>query len=139
MGFKLEGITEMQNRARALKRGLPGEIKAALYQETSVEGTEVERRTPVWNPDRPLPRGTTAGALRGSVRVKKPVQEGNVISCTIVVGGPDAAYAVVVHEDLEAIHATGEPKFVESVIRESASTIGARIAARIDFNRAAKE
>ncbi len=134
----LKGGPEMKKVLKAFKEGMPKEIAAAIYQEATAEATEVAKRTPVWNPARPIPRGTTSGALRASVKATKPVQEGKRIYCTIVAGGAEAAYAIIVHEDLEAVHATGQAKFLESVISESRSSMGARIAARIDFNRAAK-
>jgi hypothetical protein len=60
----------------------------------------------------------------------------SIIYALIVAGGPAAPYAIYVHEDLEAIHPVGQAKFIESVLLESRPFMAARIAKRIDLNRA---
>ena len=50
---------------------------------------------------------------------------------TIEVGGPAAPYAVVVHEDLEAFHPTGQAKYLESTIMQSAPFMLDRISKRL--------
>lgn len=135
--MKVTGAAEMIAKFRRLKQGLPREIGAALYQETQVETTEVKKRTPVWNPERRLPRGMVPGALRATVRNTEPGLDGTTLFCLIVAGGPEAPYAPYVHENLDDFHVTGEAKFIESVIGESRPFMLKRVAARIDFNRAA--
>jgi hypothetical protein len=123
-GARLDGKAAMQARLKRLKEKLPDEVGRALYMETEVEATEVKRRTPV---DR--------GDLRASVHVIGPVREGRMIYCLIVAGGVTASYAWIVHEDLEAFHKVGQAKYIESVILESRSHMGERVARRIELNK----
>lgn len=90
-----------------------------------MEATEVKKRTPV-----------DKGTLRGTVHVVGPVREGKRIYTLIACGGPSAPYAVYVHENLEAFHKVGQAKFLESVIMESRAYMGARVAKRMELNRA---
>jgi hypothetical protein len=122
------GGPEFKKRLLAFKRNIGREIGRAIYQETSIELKEVKRRTPV-----------DKGALRASEHVEGPLRTGpndSIIYALIVAGGPAAPYAIYVHEDLEAIHPVGEAKFIESVLLESRPFMAARIAKRIDLNRA---
>lgn len=121
----LQGAAEMRARLLRLAQRLPNELARAIYQETEIEATEVKRRTPV-----------DEGTLRGTVHVEGPFQERRMIYTKIVAGGPAAPYAVYVHEDLEAFHKVGQAKFIESVLLESTSHLLARVARRIDLNRA---
>jgi hypothetical protein len=119
---------EFKRRLLNFKRNIGKEIGRALYQETSVELKEVKRRTPV-----------DKGALRASEHVEGPLRTGpndSIIYALIVAGGPAAPYAIYVHEDLEAIHPVGQAKYIESVLLESRPFMAARIAKRIDLNRA---
>lgn len=123
------------NLAR-LRRAFPDETASALYKETQIEATEVKRRTPVWNSDRPVPKGVVPGALRASVRVIGPQRQGARIWTLIAAGGPSAPYAIFVHENLDDFHKIGQAKYIESVILESRPSIGMRVARRIDLARA---
>lgn len=135
-GAKFTGTTDMQRKLRNFGRKYPDEVGAALYIETEIEATEVKRRTPVWNPDNPVPHGHVPGSLRASVHVVGPIRVGDRVYTLIVAGGTAAPYALYVHEDLEAFHRTGQAKYIESVIRESAPYILARVARRVDLRRA---
>lgn len=110
---------------KKLRLFAPDAFAAALYQEAQIELTEIKKRTPV-----------DTGALRASEVLHDPVRDGRRIYVTITAGGPSAPYAFVVHEDLEAFHKTGQAKYIESVLEESASYLGDRIAKRIDLNQA---
>jgi hypothetical protein len=119
---------EFKKRLLSFKRNFGKELGRALYQETSIELKEVKRRTPV-----------DKGALRASEHIEGPLRAGvneNIIYTLIVAGGPAAPYALYVHENLEAIHPVGQAKFIESVLLESRPYMAARIAARVDLNRA---
>ena len=120
-----KGSADMRAKLKKFGSGMPREIGQALYQETSVEATEVKKRTPVEH-----------GDLRASIFVLGPFVEGRTIWCLIACGGPSAPYAIYVHEDLQAFHKVGQAKFLESVILESRSFMGARVAARVSINRA---
>ena len=119
------GLEDVQRRLAQLARGIPNEVARALYEEAQIERLESMRRTPV-----------DTGALRGSHHVTQPRIAGREISVTIEVGGVAAPYAVKVHENTESFHRVGQAKFLESTILESAPFFAARVARRIDLNRA---
>lgn len=121
----MTGAKEMRAKLARLRERFPDEIGLALRQETEVEATEVKKRTPV-----------DTGALRASVHVEGPFREGRRVWTEIVAGGPAAPYAIYVHEDPDALHKVGQWKYIESVIQESTPFMSARLARRIDLNRA---
>lgn len=94
-------------------------VAKAMRIETEIDATECKQRTPV-----------DTGALRSSIHVVGPSEDGDRLVTAIVAGGPSAPYAIKVHEDLEAFHKVGEAKFIESVVRESAPFIRDRITKR---------
>jgi len=124
-GAGLTGIAAMRAKLKRLEQRFPDYVMAALYQETEVEVKEVKRRTPV-----------DTGTLRGTVHQVGPRREGRKIITFIAAGGPSAPYAIYVHEDLDAIHPVGQAKYIESVIFESRPYLAARVARRIELNRA---
>ena len=132
--FQMAGLPAMMVNIRKRGKQMVDEIEKGLYQETQVEATEVKRRTPVWNPARALPHGHTPGSLRASVHVVGPIRTGNTIYTLIAAGGPSAPYAVYVHEDLDALHASGQAKFIESVILESRAYMAQRVLKRVRLN-----
>ncbi len=83
------------------------------------------------------------GTLKGSHYVAPPQREGSVISVTFGYGGPAArinpksgessdAYALYVHEDLEANHPRGgQPKYLEQPFLEAQEGMADRISARL--------
>lgn len=125
MDFELKGGAEMKAAMERILRAIPREVSQALYEEAQIERTESMRRTPV-----------LTGALRASHEVSKPVMKSDGWEVTISVGGPSADYAIQVHEDLEAFHKTGQSKFLESTLLESAPFMAARVAKRIDLKKA---
>ena len=123
--LKVTGISQMRSKIKQLRKGLPDEVAQALYQETQIEATESKKRTPV-----------LTGNLRASIHVEGPERDYRTVRASIVAGGTAAGYAIYVHENLEAFHKVGQAKFIESVIFESRPYMAARIARRIDLNRA---
>jgi hypothetical protein len=126
----MKGVSEMLSMLKRIQDKFPDRVAVAIYQEAQIEMTEAKRRTPV-----------DTGKLRASGQVAKPVREGNRISVTLSFGGAAIDYAIYVHENLEANHDSppfggGQAKFLESVLNESAPYMAARIAARIDLNKA---
>lgn len=118
--FKIEGAQEIEASLERLISRLPDEVGKALYAEAQTEREESMRRTPV-----------DTGALRASHTVTQPKVSGRDIEVTIGVGGPAAPYAVHVHENLEAFHAVGQAKFLQSTLFESIPFLAKRIAARL--------
>jgi hypothetical protein len=131
---QLQGVAAMKAKIRRAGQGMVAAVETALYQETEVEATEVKRRTPVWNPARPVPFGHAPGTLRSTVHVQGPFRDGRQVYTLVVCGGSLAPYAVYVHEDLEAYHATGQSKFLESVLLESRGYMAQRVQKRMRAN-----
>lgn len=121
-GAKLNGRAEMQAKLQSVARQYPDRVGKALLAELKIELVEVVKRTP-----------KESGDLRDSEKVLGPIQEGKSLIGLIVAGGPDAPYATIVHEDLEAFHKVGQAKYIESVLLESRAFIGARIAKRLNI------
>lgn len=121
MGFN--GTDAALAGLKKLREQFPDKVAAALYQEAQVEAKECKRLCPV-----------DTGALRASIHVEGPFRDGRAISAKIVAGDASIDYALVVHEDLEAIHKNGEAKFIERPLDESAPYMPARLAARIELN-----
>jgi hypothetical protein len=113
-----------------LKVRFPLILAAAAYKELSIEAWEMKTRTPVWNPERPVPKGHAPGSLRASGRLHPPVitADGQKIEFLFSFGNQNVDYALYVHEDEDAFHATGEWNFMRGVLHESAPYLPARIA-----------
>jgi hypothetical protein len=126
-----KGLNEMQQKLTNLAINFGAAADEALRAEAEIEMTEAKKRCPVWNPERPVPAGHTPGQLRASGRVEGPSADGKDRSVRMVFGGGDIDYAVYVHEDLEAFHASGQAKFLESTLLESAPHMPNRVAARM--------
>jgi len=120
-------MADLQAMLAMLGKGALEQGGKALYQEALLIQRESMRRTPV-----------ETGALRGSHETKPPETVGGEVTVRIVVGGPAAPYALFVHENLEARHPVGEAKFLEKSVLEAAAELPARLAARIDFTKAAR-
>jgi len=122
--FTMSGGDEMRAKLQRLAKRFPQEEEMALFQEAQIEMTESKKRVPV-----------DTGTLRASGHVLKPETKWGRTSVDLVYGGAAEKYAVIVHEDLEANHKVGQAKFLESVLMESAPTMGERIAKRVEFNK----
>jgi hypothetical protein len=126
---KVFGAAEMINTMKRIALKFPDKVMTALYQEAQIEVTEMKRRCPVdTTPNAPHP-----GNLRNSIHAEPPERNGRTLSVTVATG-VQAPYAIYVHENPDAFHPVGEWKFMESVIKESAPHMGARIAARVNLN-----
>ena len=116
----IHGFERLNRSLASIAEGFVDKAARALEAEAEIEMTEAKRRTPV-----------DTGALRASGHVKPARRHGREISVTLAFGGPAAPYAVYVHEDLDAYHPTGEAKFLERTINESAPHMAARVARRM--------
>lgn len=92
----------------------------ALREEAEIEMTEAKQRTPV-----------DTGALRASGRVSGPVVKAKDIEVRMEFGNASVDYALVVHENVDAFHAVGQSKFLESTLVESMPHLPDRIGKRI--------
>lgn len=128
-GARLTGQDKMRKNLAALKQNVPNEVARALNIEMELGAKEVKRRTPV-----------DEGELRASIHVEGPyivyLKGRRVIYARVVAGGPSAPYAIYVHEDLDAHHKVGQAKYLESWILESRPSMAARVARRVQINRA---
>lgn len=115
--LQIDGLDNVLAKIQDLLTAVPQAGQDALRAEAEIEMTEAKRRTPV-----------LTGALRAS-GVVQPVE--GQLAVTLTFGGPAAAYAIWVHENMEAFHRTGQAKFLESTLLESAPYIAQRIATRI--------
>lgn len=143
MAARVRGASEMVNTLKKIAARFPDRVAAALYQEGQIEMTESKRRCPV-SPTRAqlkamgrsAPKDHVPGTLRASGTVHPPVRAGRRISVTLSYGGAASDYAVPQHERLDFVHTTGQAKYLESVLNESAGHMAARIAARVQLNKA---
>lgn len=136
IGGKMLGVGNMVNTLKKIAARFPDRVAAAIYQEAQIEMTEAKRRTPVdvnYAGGRIPPH---PGQLRASGMVAEPERNGRNISVTLSFGGAASDYAIYVHEIIENIHPVGQAKFLESTLNESRNSMAARIAARIDLNKA---
>ncbi len=121
--FILEGANRLEANFLTISTQAMKQIATAFYLEAQVNMAESKKRVPV-----------DTGALRDSGFVDKPEFDGNKLSVKFGYGGGDVDYAIVVHEDLQAIHKVGQAKYLESVIMESAPYLLERVAERINLD-----
>ena len=117
MKFKLQGWASARKTILKLKGEMPDKIMNALAEEGKIELKEMKKRTPV-----------RTGELQKSLVMTGPHRDGRRIWIEFVTPVP---YALFVHEDLEAFHANGQAKFIESVLQESRPFMADRIAKRL--------
>ncbi len=118
--MRVKGLKELEQQFRIIAKATTDELQDALVAEAEIELAEAKRRTPV-----------KYGPLRASGHVVPPKTDNRSINVKVAFGGPSAPYAIYVHENMEAFHKTGQAKFLESVLLESAPHMAARIAARL--------
>lgn len=123
ISLKLFGRQEMQRKLLSVVKNADTRIGDALMAEMEIELQEVIKRTP-----------KDTGALRESEKLIGPAIEGNSVVVLIIAGGPDAPYAMLVHEDLEMFHKVGQAKYLESVLMEARTFIGPRVAKRLKIS-----
>jgi hypothetical protein len=116
VSFRVTGTKEMRGELHRIAARAPRAIERAVYRFAQVEMTESKKRVPV-----------RYGILKNSGHVEKPKNIGGRISVELGYGGAAEAYAIYVHEDLEAMHENGEAKFLESVLNESGPHFAARV------------
>ena len=97
-------------------------MERSLYKYGNTEMTEAKRLTPVEH-----------GDLRDSGTVDEPQWSGSNLSLELGFGGAAEDYARAVHEDLEAYHAQGQAKFLETPLNQSEPHFDERIGS--DFQK----
>jgi len=104
--------------AKLTTRG-PKIVANAMHEEAKIEMKEMKARTP-----------KDTGDLEESGEVDDPEMKNGEIRVPMHFGNDEVDYAVYVHEDLDAYHRTGQAKYMESVLNESAPHMAERIAKR---------
>lgn len=131
----MKGAAQMISKIKTLAKKYPERVAAAVYQEAQIEMVEAKRRTPV-SPS-PAAPGVVPGTLRASGMVSEPERQYKTVRSVLSFGGPGSGaedYAVVQHEELEFHHTTGQAKYLESVLNESAPHMAARLGARLHLD-----
>lgn len=116
----LTGLDALLQRLQRVGGNLPAVVGPALYREGEAIMTAAKRRTPF-----------KTGALRASGTVLPPEQQGSSVVVTLGFGGPAVNYAVFVHENLSAIHPSGEAKFLERPVDEARAGLEQRLGAAL--------
>jgi hypothetical protein len=114
------GAAEMKSKLLAIARKTPTAIERAVYEFASVEMAESKKLVPV-----------DTGTLRDSGMVDQPVRTATGVTVTLGYGGAAEEYALIVHEDLEAFHKTGQAKYLEQPLKESAPHFLSRVTATV--------
>jgi hypothetical protein len=128
MSFKgsVDATQLIRNLAK-IKGNAVSEFADALKEETLIEVQACKDETPV-----------DTGDLRDGIHMEGPFFEGKKIFTLIATDPAQDDYALIVHEDLEAFHAVGGPKYIERPLAESAPYMPQRIAKRISIERMMK-
>jgi hypothetical protein len=111
-------IGRIRRIADETPRNMATAVEAFMYEELP----EVVAATPF-----------LSGNLRSTEHVEKAVINGKLVSCDIVAGGPDAPYALVVHERLDVYHPIGGAKYIERVLNQSAPHAASRLASKLQL------
>ncbi len=122
---RILGVSEFNKRILNFIKATEEETRNAVHEEAEAILKEARNRTPV-----------RFGALKASGQVVDETPLGSHdVKVVIGFGGPDAPYAIFVHENLEAKHTTGRAKFLESAVQDAVPGMSARIAERIMRSR----
>jgi len=114
--FKLVGTNEMVARIHAVAKDVERAVDRAVYKFGNTEMREMKRLVPV-----------DTGTLKNSGYVEKPKRMGSRVMLELGFGGAAEAYAMYVHEDLDAYHENGQAKYVEMPLSESAPYFAIRV------------
>lgn len=119
--FKGTKPDAMAANAASAVGGLRQAIRKAVYKWALPLLAKMQAQTPI-----------DKGPLRASLRIEGPTESGDKLSLSFVAGGPSAPYAVYVHENLRARHASGtNAKFIERPLFEAKPTALAEIGAEL--------
>jgi len=117
--FTITGEEKVRGALLALARTAPIKLGAALYQVGNEALTESKKRVPV-----------DTGALKGSGQIDAPKVSANGASVRMGYGDTAVDYALIVHEDTNANHPTGQSHYLSSVIDELRPQFLFKVAAR---------
>jgi hypothetical protein len=115
---------QVRDNLKKIAEGFFPMVADALREEMYVEKAEVIENTPI-----------DKGPLRDTITVVEPTIEGNTVTSYITAGSDEVDYAFYVHEDMEAFHKVGGPKYIENVMNESEPHMPDRVGRRLDISR----
>lgn len=113
MAEYLEGLERVFANLNREVSKVKGRTVAGLLAGGLIIQAEAQRRTPV-----------DTGNLKGSAYTRKAPDDGKAVEV-----GFGAAYAIYVHEDLQAFHDDGEAKYLENAAVEKGPEAIAAVAA----------
>ena len=114
-------IVALAKALNEIPSNMPELLDKALYEEANVIFNESQKIVPV-----------DTGALRASGMVHAPKKEHNRTSVRVTYGGPAASYALYVHENLYARHASPtQAKYLETPLYRQVPVIIKNLAIRI--------
>lgn len=101
----IENLDRLFGKLDKLVENIEGRSAAGAFAAGLMVQAEAQRRTPV-----------DTGNLRGSAFTRRVPEDLTPDGWATVEVGFSADYAVFVHEDMEARHAVGQAKFLESAV-----------------------
>lgn len=129
--------SEPRRNLQALLRDMPGVEQIALRELGKHLRREMRAETPV-------EEGFLRKGIRYRVYARGAGQVELVLTASSTSGGADHEYALIVHEDLEAAHDVGGPKFIErplvkavvdkAILQIIADTARNRLLGRMGYN-----
>ncbi len=118
MSIEIKGEEMLLAKLRALVELAPDAGAAALYEEGLAVDANMVSKIPV-----------DTGRLRSTHYTSPPTSDGNGVFVEVGVG---TDYAVAVHEKTEAVHQTGQAKFLEAALNEQEAGFVKRLGERIE-------
>jgi len=111
----IEGLDEVMANINAEVKNIQGRTSGGLLAGGLIIQRESQKRVPV-----------RYGFLKGSAYTRKTPEDPMVVEV-----GYTAAYAIYVHENLEAHHDVGQAKYLESAARDKQSEVVDAVAKRV--------
>lgn len=116
---KITGLPQLSSRSALARNVARKSLGGAIYREGErVMGRSKEEFVPV-----------AKGNLKSSGQVYPPEWTGNLVTVILGYGDEAVDYALIVHEDLQARHPTGQAKYLERPVMEAQAGMSERLAA----------
>jgi hypothetical protein len=118
--FEMLGVAATKAYLLKMAAVTPKKVAAAVYQVGNQALTESKKRVPV-----------DLGDLKRSGQIDPPVVSANQISVRMGYGDTAVDYALIVHENTEANHTSGQHHYLSSVIDELKPDFLSKVEARL--------
>jgi hypothetical protein len=123
--FEIRGTKQVNRNLQEYADRFPEAAAVALFDQMhEIVEPDVYESTP-----------EKSGDLRGTIQTESSVQNGKIVSCSIVAGGDNAPYAWIVHEDLDAFHPVGSAKYIERPLNRASRSFGQELGARLQVDK----